>query len=135
MHNESIEVSTAAEPYRAELGRLELLPEAAISLQIDLMRRMLPEDIRILLKPSDGETLDGIEDDLFMRWYEKYAVLFADFCNEQLEDSDLMDRLKTQTPSAEDYDQLIRYLQHHTEDKGAFLKSGEVTDLVKKYGH
>lgn len=130
-----MEVNTAAEPHRAELGRSELLPEVAIALQIDLMRRMLPDDIKILLKPSDGETLGGIEDDLFMRWYEKYAVLFADFCNEHLKDLDLLDRLKTQTLSAEDYDQLISYLQHHTEDKGAFLKSGEVTDLVRKYGH
>lgn len=114
---------------------LEVPIEAVLSIQQSLMHTMLPERLKSYVVASDGEQV-GIEDDLFMRWHEKYSADFRLFCDglNQVTDAELIDRIKTNALTAEDLAIIQTYLENPSRG-GAFFTNEELDEFIKPFVH
>jgi hypothetical protein len=138
--------SGKAIPQRQErLEHLEISIDAVLGMQQLLMRLMVPKAIKPYVTESGGEDI-GIEDDLFMRWNEKYSGLFREYCDslDATIDSERkrIERITEGRLTSDDYAVIQQYLEdpvHERKEEGIggpfFSNEDEEAIFLKKYVH
>ena len=138
--------SGKAIPQRQErLEHLEISIDNVLGMQQLLMRLMVPKAVKPYVTESNGEDI-GIEDDLFMRWNEKYSRLFREYCDglDATIDSERkrIEQITDGRLTLDDYSDIQQYLEDPIRERkdegigGSFFRNKEDEDeFLKKYKH
>lgn len=123
---------------------LEVPIEAVLKIQQSLMHRMVPDRLRPYVVVSDGQHV-GIEDDLFMRWHEKYSKLFREYCDGLDVTADAeqarSERIMESAPTIDDYTDMQLYLEDPARENkeegigGAFFTPEELDEFIGQHVH
>jgi len=114
-------------------GREAISIEAALAVQITLMRKMIPERLQQLVTASDGEHV-SIEDELFMQWHEKYAPHFAEYCDLHGENPELISRIQNEQLTENDFQNIRMYLEDKS-NGGIFFTEQEEDVFIRSKVH
>jgi hypothetical protein len=120
---------------RVRTEHLDIPLESVLETQQFLMRTMVPKQLEPYMRKSDGEQV-GIEDDLFMRWHEKYAEHFRNYCDalDPSTNAAHIERIQKGTLTGDDYYVIQQYLEIPGHG-GFFFTDFELDVFIKQYIH
>ena len=134
--NETSSLDSGRIPQKPERSEhLDIPIEKVLATQQFLMHKMMPERLVPYLSKSDGEHV-GIEDDLFMRWHEKYSEYFRNYCDglDPVTSAGLIERIQKGTLDDDNHLAIQKYLEA-TGHGGVFFIEAELDEFIKQYVH
>lgn len=118
-------------------GRERVPTAAALDAQKKLVIHMTPERLKQYIDPSND--YDPFMEALMLRYMDKYDSGdyngFAEYCNEHEDDSAFMGRVINQGLTAEDFEDMTKYLLSHGGQPQFFVDEVEVEGFIKSITH
>lgn len=126
MHMENFPLENTKSPDNNDglIGREAIPVDSALSAQIELVKYMMLDKLTPHL---EGNKAEENLDKLTEIWLDKYAGKFAEFCDENADDADLMERIIQKNLTNEDFMAIRAYLE---EASGVFMAGEEPEKFI-----
>jgi hypothetical protein len=102
-------------------------PMAANAAQQLIIEKMIPESLWVYMTETGGG-LEVAMDEFYTIWIEKYAYLFREYCNTQMDDQDFLDRIESENLNAEDIAEIVDFITKKGIDDEGNEVGGEFFD-------